>query len=172
MSIVLLGFIFALALLFVFKMVFAWTNPTQAPPGGSGTGIVPSGQVAFFNLSNCPSGWTEATSARGRYVVGKPSGGTLAGTAGTALSNLENRPVGQHTHSISDPGHTHGPGGGINSYAGGPSGEANWAFAGGSTGLGSAGNTGSAGTGISIQNAGSVAGTNAPYIQYLVCQKD
>ena len=53
----------------------------------------PSGAIMFFNLASCPSGWTELTAARGRYLVGLTSGGTLAGTAGTALTNLENRAV-------------------------------------------------------------------------------
>ena len=65
---------------------------------GSGSADIPTGAVMAFNLASCPSGWTELTSARGRYIVGLPSGGTLAGTAGTALSNQENRPVGQHNH--------------------------------------------------------------------------
>jgi len=65
-------------------------------PGG--VGGIPSNTVIFYNGTSCPSGWTELTSARGRYLVGLPLSGTLAGTAGTALSNLENRPVGQHNH--------------------------------------------------------------------------
>ena len=70
--------------------------------------IIPAGMVAPFNLSSCPPGWGELVGARGRVVVGLPSGGTLAGTVGTALSNLENRPVGQHNHGITDNGHAHG----------------------------------------------------------------
>jgi hypothetical protein len=70
--------------------------------------IIPAGMVAPFNLSSCPPGWGELVGARGRVVVGLPSGGTLAGTVGTALSNLENRPVGQHNHGITDSGHVHG----------------------------------------------------------------
>ncbi len=120
----------------------------------------------FFDLSSCPSGWTEATSARGRYLVALPSGGSLAGTAGTALSNLENRPVGQHSHSINDPGHAHGL-------------EQTPVFGGATVWYQGSNATGhtvtatqSAGTGITIQNAGSVTGTNAPYIQYLLCKKN
>ncbi len=70
------------------------SDPTKCLSGG---GSAPSGAVMFFNLSSCPSGWSELTAARGRYPVGLPSGGTLAGTQGTALSNLENRVP--HTHS-------------------------------------------------------------------------
>lgn len=130
----------------------------------------------------CPTGWTEYTSARGRYVVGTPLSGTIAGTDGTALTNLEDRPTGQHLHSvdppstsvsISDPGHTHS----VNAYSpadgGGGSGTA---MAQGGNPASAASNT----TGISATvniaafnsaNAGSVTGTNAPYIQLTYCQK-
>jgi len=132
---------------------------------GGGT-AVPPGAVWFFNLAVCPAGWSELVGARGRYLVGLPSGGSLAGTAGTALADLENRPVGIHSHSITDPAHAH------------------WNTAsGGTTNLGykelvvqdqdwnqAPGNP--ATTGISINNSGTVAGTNAPYLQLLVCQKD
>ncbi len=148
-SIIILSF----ALFFIIKEVLAWTNPSQAPPGGNGSGVIPSGQIAFFNLSSCPSGWTEATSTRGRYVVGLPSGGSLASTAGTALSNLENRPTGAHTHNMQSAGN---PG-----YSGGTpvpfSAALNQIY-------GAIESGGVAG--------GAIAGTNAPYIQFLVCQKD
>jgi len=57
-------------------------------------------QVSFFNLAACPDGWSEYTAMRGRYPVGLPLSGTLAGTVGTALSDTENRAVGQHTHTF------------------------------------------------------------------------
>ncbi len=122
---------------------------------------IPSGAVMFFNLSACPSGWTELTSARGRYIVGLPAGGTLAATVGTALSNQENRPVGQHSHTINDPGHSHdsteaiGSGTDVGGGTKSPFGYYNDGY-----------------TGITINNAGTVAGTNAPYIQLLACQKN
>lgn len=124
---------------------------------------VPSGAIMFFNLASCPTGWTEDTASRGRYVVGLPSGGSLASTTGTALTDKENRAVGQHAHDITDPGHTH-----KNTMTGQdtPSG-ANYAGPGNTTG-----NTGSAATGISVVATGTTAGTNAPYIQYLACSKD
>lgn len=45
---------------------------------------------------------------RGRYVAGMPGGGTLGGIVGTALSDEEDRPVGQHLHSIDPPSTTSG----------------------------------------------------------------
>lgn len=132
-------------------------------------GSIPSGAVMFFNLAACPTGWTELTSARGRYVVGTPNGGTNGGTDGTALTNLEDRPVGQHSHTITDPGHSHNltvsNGGCCNGAEIAVTQENN----NGTQTFASKAQTRT--TGITINNAGSVAGTNAPYIQLLICQK-
>jgi len=130
------------------------------------TGVAVSGAVMFFNLASCPSGWSELTAARGRYVVGRPSGGTLAGTQGTQLSNLESRAVGQHLHPINDSGHTHSMEA-VADYA-------RCCFYNGSSIYDTldGGSTGSSYTGITqTQNTGS-SGTNAPYIQLLICQKN
>jgi hypothetical protein len=129
-----------------------------------GNNLIPSGAVMFFNLPSCPSGWSELTAARGRYLVGKPSGGTLAGTQGTALTDLENRAVGQHNHSITDPGHSHELASHGNMNCGSGCSHL-WVYAGGYY-------TQSSTTGITIDNEGSVSGTNAPYIQLCACQKD
>lgn len=150
---------------------------------GDGVGTpesIPTGTIAFFNLASCPSNWSEYTSLQGRYAVGKPSGGTLSATVGTALNNIENREHGkhghtvndqQHAHNITDDGHVHtetAPGGsGIGGVAG--------------TGWGiTYPSTVSATTDITIQNAytnitgtnetGTTEGTNAPYIQLLACR--
>lgn len=66
---------------------------------------VPQNIMAFFNgaVASIPSGWAEYTSARGRIIVGVPSGGTVAGTVGSALTNLQNV---THTHTISQTGWT------------------------------------------------------------------
>ncbi len=138
-------------------IVQAWTGPTSSPPGGTVT-VVPPAAVAFFSSTTCPSGWTEVTDARGRYLVGLPSGGNLASTTGTALTNLENRDVGQaHGANGSLAAHTHSTGGGGTVFTtGGVNGV--------STAQGSLSVTVSAVSGIP-------AGTPAPYIQFLVCQK-
>lgn len=57
--------------------------------------------IALFE-GDCPTGWTPYTAAQGRVVVGMPSGGTMSGTVGTALTNLEDR-----THTHTTPAHTH-----------------------------------------------------------------
>jgi len=133
-----------------------------------GNSLIPAGAVMYFNLAACPAGWTELTAARGRYVVGLPSSGTLAGTVGTALTNTENRPAGGHTHTINDPGHSHPIRGSAN-----PAGNTtqvhiypyyDWANE------ISVYSPQVSTTGISINSTG-VTGTNAPYIQLLVCQK-
>lgn len=70
----------------------------------AGGGSIPSGLIALFNAA-CPTGWTELAAAQGRVVVGVPSGGTLAGTVGTAFTDLENR---THTHTYTQvPNHVH-----------------------------------------------------------------
>ena len=68
-----------------------------AAVGYSFRSLMPSGTVIFFDGPACPAGWAELTTARGRALVGVPSGGSLNGTVGTALGNLENRP---HAHSV------------------------------------------------------------------------
>lgn len=132
-------------------------------------GAVPPGAVMYFNLQACPPGWTEQVTARGRYIVGLPAGGTLFGTTGTPLGDKEDRPVGQHTHAVTDPGHSH--------TVGAFEGNAMNHNASPYNNLGgfiwnSTGNTSAATTGIAINGAGPVPGTNAPYIQLLVCQKN
>lgn len=141
---------------------------------------VPSGAIGYRNATTCPSGWTEQTQARGASVVGLVSGGTLNTTVGTVLTNQENRAVGQHAHTenahnhgITDPGHVHTEAG-WNGASGARTNDET-----GSAGQHSNVNTGTSTTGIMINNAtptnvnaGSVAGTNAPYIQLLICAKN
>lgn len=145
--------------------------------GDDGVGsAAPPGAVMFFNLGACPSGWDEFTQARGRYLVGLPAGGSLASQVGTALSNLENRPVGRHDHDSTAQPHAHSL-----SVAEGV-GSANPAdsvttlmvtdSSSGQRGIftGNWNNT----TGVLDQFANHqpmVAGTNAPYIQLLACRK-
>ncbi|MBI4395653.1 MAG: hypothetical protein HY548_01065, partial [Elusimicrobia bacterium] len=170
-----------------------------------GNALIPAGAVMFFNLVACPAGWTELTVARGRYIVGLPLSGTLAGTQGTALSNLQNRAVGshdhaipslshshghdnaQHLHGITDPGHKHKMGGAFVTNGGTTYNTSNWNDPGNpsqaeTTNVATDITINNAATGITISAAdpgnilteaqGSVAGTNAPYIQLRVCQKD
>ncbi len=62
---------------------------------------VPRGTVAFFNLASCPRpGWEPMPEARGRYVVGVMEGGGVGRTVGEALTEQENRATGAHTHTL------------------------------------------------------------------------
>jgi hypothetical protein len=143
------------------------------PPGVAGVNgvdaVAPAGAVMYFDLASCPAGWTSFDVARGRYLVGLPAGGVAGATVGTALLNQENRPTGQHTHAVIDPGHVHvvdydteqlantGNTIGGTKIFGTNDGHANSQLA---------------FTGISIANAGGTPGTNAPYLQLQVCRKN
>ncbi len=147
------------------KQLEIYSDGAWKSSGGSGDSI-PKGTISFFNLSTCPSGWTEKTELRGRYVVAKPDGGTLLGSQGTALTNLENRAVGQHNHGVTDPGHSHNLMGQDGMFGPGTYGHFIW-----NNGPWSSGRISNSTTSISIQNSGSVVGTNAPYVQLLACEK-
>ncbi len=146
------------------------------PPGEDGENgldaTAPSGAVMHFDLASCPTGWTELTSARGRYIVGLPVGGTRGAVVGTALSPQEDRPVGRHSHGVTDPGHTHQ----IQSVVANTASDTDVSSLLNGRGymeyLGTWFGTRSATTGITVDSAGAVAGTNAPYLQLLVCKKN
>ncbi len=123
-----------------------------------------------FNLASCPTGWSPLATAEGRVIAGLPSGGTLGATVGTALSNQENRAVGQHSHTTQNAGshgHSYTRYGALE-YRSGPGCSSCRQWQG--TGSGTSGSNGV--HGHTINNAGSIAGTPAPYIQFLYCQKD
>ena len=75
-------------------------QPLSPRSSGDQTESVPSGAIVFFNLGQCPEGWSEYIEARGRAVVGLVGGGTVGGTYGVPLSNLEER-YHQHQYSTS-----------------------------------------------------------------------
>lgn len=178
------------------------TSTLTSTAAASGEAWLKTGDLVFSTTGTCRTGFTELVAARGRYLVALPGGGTNAGTIGTALSDLENRPVGQHTHTLTDPGHNHtqnahahvisitDPGhvhtNSVTTWTGGLTAAGaveagNFAT---STSTSSAltgisatdssvtATNNSATTGITVVNSGSVAGTNAPYIQYILCRKD
>lgn len=146
----------------------------KGDPGDSG---IPSGAVMHFNLTACPSGWTALADAQGRYIVGTAPGQAVGGTVGTALSFGENRPAGRHAHALyldfndafvlyhttfmgiidSGPSTLYGTGV-MPDFVAAPGENTNaWRY--------SEGATNAAG------ESGGVAGTPAPYVQLLVCQK-
>ncbi len=132
--------------------------------GGVSSSSVPAGAVMFFGTSTCPSGWSSFPAAVGRYVVGTTNGPSVGEVIGQALSDAENRPTGQHSHLVNDPGHAHLITG---------------AFTGSTPGWRPydqhcCGKPLTATTGITVGgvSGGAVPGTNAPYIQLLACQKN
>ena len=76
---------------------------------------IPSQLVAHRAATTyTPTSWSELTTARGRCIVGVPSGGTDGATQGTALTDNQNKSKsiahthsgGAHTHT--GPSHKHG----------------------------------------------------------------
>ena len=120
---------------------------------------VPEGSIMAFD-DVCPTGWTEYTAGRGRYIVGNPSGGTLGSTVGTALTDSENRAVGQHEHDL----RLHISGQESSLYG-------LQATSGNFGDRVAVDDTVSPGLNYSSATNGSVVGTNAPYIQLTWCQK-
>lgn len=93
----------------------AIVNAVNASSAAVGGITLAADLVTFSTAGTCPTGWTEYTAARGRLVVGLPSGGTSAGTVGTALTNLQDKThthtTASHTHTVaSTASHTHGAG--------------------------------------------------------------
>jgi hypothetical protein len=126
-------------------------------------GPIPKGTVAFFNMSDCPKEWRTRADAEGRYLVGLNSKfqGSLNQVVGSPLNNLENRATGAHTHTYKY-------------FSAGGDGTSGNKFL-------SWGKSGGAGRAFSelqtdtpTSNAGesnTTTGTNAPYLQLLVCEK-
>ncbi len=125
--------------------------------GGNWVNIgVPAGGVMPFNLTSCPSGWSELTAARGRVILGLPSGGGLGATQGTALS------VANPTRTITDvPAHSHS----LSTVVDGSVGGQPYRVTGGGNG--------SPGPSVSTDSAGSASiDVTMPYMQFLVCVKN
>ena len=143
---------------------------------GSSEDTIPLNTIIFYNGTSCPQGFSELSAAQGRYIVGNPSGGTLAATVGTALSDQENRAVGQHTHTFTGDEmgehiHAQHVQGSVAKRTSGTSPSIANAGAGGTTtNEVTEPNTAGTPTGTNA-NAGSIAGTNAPYVQYFTCIK-
>ncbi len=153
---------------------------------------VPANLIAFTKNGACPAGWTEFTQARGRSIVGLVSGGTNGAQVGTALSNVENRAVGlhnhtgsasgtvsgSHAHSITDSGHFHsgridgGTGGAAAAFQDLLQGTTLTSFA--TTGISLPSRVTGVTVGtetLTVNAAGTTAGTNAPAVQLMACRK-
>lgn len=171
---------------------------TWGPASPGGSAVMPTGAIVYSTAGSCPGGYTEYTAGQGRYVV-SINGGSTTTTVGTALTNTENRPVGthnhtasesvsptagSHTHTFNDATHTHtvlGEGSlALTHYPSAPyqvvgrrPGTTSHDVTGSGTGA-TVTSTAPSATGsqtATINNAGSVTGTNAPYVQLIMCQK-
>jgi hypothetical protein len=74
--------------------------PLGSVPFAMHTPELPPGMVSYFDLSECPTGWSRLAQAEGRAIVGATEDGTLQGTVGEAFGDLEDR---EHAHVV-DPG--------------------------------------------------------------------
>lgn len=117
---------------------------------------VPEKMVAAFKADECPTGWGLFTEGRGRYIVGLQPDGKLVQTVGKELTNEENRATGKHIHK-----HVH-------AYTGGSAGdkkiEGGNSYPRQSTEVDTTGTYPEEGTTVSD-------GTNAPYVQLLLCER-
>jgi hypothetical protein len=145
----------------------------------TGNGATPVGMISYFNLANCPSGWTLVGAAEGRFIVGMAAGGSQGHQQGTAWTNTPGQPTHSHTFNAvggktsSDGAHTHAM-----PYAGTYDSGYNWG--GGCT----ASYPNPSGHSHSATSAGAhqhdvvfsgqtttTSTANRPYIQLLPCQK-
>jgi len=121
------------------------------------------GAVVAMNRTDCPAGWHAFEQGHGRYIVGLPIGGKLGGTQGFALSDLEDRPAGRHTHLYQD-----------DSIGSG----SRFTVDGGSPPHGLVTRATDSNPQVepadpkSPKQEPAVKGTNAPYIQLLLCEQD
>ncbi|QQG38125.1 MAG: hypothetical protein HYS26_01050 [Candidatus Kaiserbacteria bacterium] len=66
----------------------------------TGSGSAPSGAVMAFDLTACPSGWSEYTPAYGRFIRGIDKSGTSIDPSGQrAPGSTQGDDFGAHTHS-------------------------------------------------------------------------
>jgi len=74
-------------------------NGTVTATGFSGPGVVPAHAVMPFNLAACPTGWTEYTAARGRFVRGIDNGAGNDPSGTRAAGNTQADAFASHTHA-------------------------------------------------------------------------
>ena len=133
----------------------------------------PSGTVMLFAQSTAPTGWTKSTSHNDkalRVVSGSASsGGTTAFSSVFTSRTITTSNMPAHSHGVTDPTHTH-------SYSVWTPGGAGYSYdnVGGSTMGLTAGTSGGASTGISIQNAGSGVAMDfsVKYVDVILATKD
>lgn len=157
----------------------------------TGVGAVPAGAVMFFDLAECPAGWSPMNSAHGRVLVGVPSVGTVGTQVGTPLTDGGARvitEVPKHAHTVDPPAattstdgahsHTIGAGGADdNNHTGNgdfvADSDASPVQANRSTSTNGAHNhTLDIGAFDSAETGADTVDVTMPYLQLLVCKKD
>lgn len=147
----------------VAPVAVAGTNTLTLPAVTATVDAFPSGTVLVFAQTAAPTGWTKSTTHNDkalRVVSGSASSGgsvafttafasqAVAGTVGDTTLNSSQIP--SHTHTVTDPGHTHnGNGGNFLLFQSGGT-----LATGGPQAYNSSSTTASATTGITISNTG------------------
>jgi len=130
---------------------------------------LPTGTAMMFVQTSAPTGWTKSTTHDNkalRVVSGAASsGGTTAFTSVFTSRTITTANMPSHTHTLTDPGHTHTIGT-TNSAGGGGGGSV--------VGGGTSYTTSTATTGITIANAGSGTAMDfaVQYVDVIICVKD
>ena len=91
---------FSLGHCFAVLVLAVWASVSGVRPSPAQfTDTSPSGMVAFFMSSGaqCPSGWTAATQAQGRLILGVTNGSTVGVTVGSPLAS-QTAPSHQHSY--------------------------------------------------------------------------
>lgn len=94
--------------------------------GGGGGDSIPTGAVMAFDLASCPTGWSEYTASRGRFLRGIDNGAGNDPAGTRAPGNVQADELGSHLHSVDPPStatssagaHTHNVGIGTLAIAG------------------------------------------------------
>ena len=66
----------------------------------SSGGIAPTGAIMAFDLATCPTGWSEYTPARGRFLRGIDNGAGNDPSGTRVAGNIQTDAIGPHTHSL------------------------------------------------------------------------
>jgi len=80
-------------------------NPTAAQDAATkayvdSNGGVPAGAVMAFDLASCPTGWSEYTPARGRFLRGIDSTGTVDPDGVRAVGSTQEDEFKKHSHGM------------------------------------------------------------------------
>jgi hypothetical protein len=81
-----------------------YTGSSWTTMGSTAAGV-PTGAIAAFASASCPSGWTEYTAARGRFLRGIDNGAGNDPSGTRTPGNVQTDDLKSHSHSILLPRH-------------------------------------------------------------------